>query len=66
MLAALGVYGLPFLGGEGSIRDPGQKFETGLPVMYFIAAAVMFVNGIVSHRQTLQAYEDGLVSNNNG
>lgn len=56
ILAILGVVGLPFLGGDSAIRDPGQKHENNLFLLYFVAAAIMFVNGYISHRQTVQQF----------
>jgi hypothetical protein len=58
VLAIIGVYGLPFLGGEEAIRDPGQKREGGLTLIYFGGALVMLINGWVSHRQTLQHFHE--------
>jgi len=58
VLLAVGIIGLPFLGGDKSIRDPGQKREDSLFVIYFVAAAVMTVNGIMSHRLTVRQYEE--------
>lgn len=54
----VGIIGLPGIGGDLAIRDPGQKREGNLFVLYLGAAIVMFVNGIMSHRQTLQQYEE--------
>ena len=56
ILFVLAIYGLPFLGGENSIRDPGQKREGGLVVLYLAAAVAMLVNGWLSHRQTVHHY----------
>jgi hypothetical protein len=58
VLLLLGIIGLPFLGGDSAIRDPGQKRENNLFVLYFAAAAIMFVNGWISHRQTVQQFEE--------
>lgn len=54
LVALIGlIFGAPV------IRDPGQKREDGIVVMlYFAAAVIMLVNGIISHRQTLQAYAE--------
>ena len=58
ILLVLGIIGLPFLGGDRAIRDPGQKRESGLALLYFGAAVVMYLNGFMSHRQTVQHYEE--------
>lgn len=58
LLLLLGIAGLPFLGGDSLIRDPGQKHESNLYVLYFVASVVMFINGYISHRQTEQHYEE--------
>ncbi len=57
-LFLVAVWGLPFLGGDQSIRDPGQLEEGGLPWIYLGGAIVMLVNGILSHRQTVQLYNE--------
>jgi len=58
ILFLLGVVALPFIGGDAAIRDPGQKKEGGLFLLYFGAAAVMLVNGYISHQQTVQHYQE--------
>ncbi len=58
ILFILGVLGLPFLGGDHAIRDPGQKHESNLFLLYFIAGVVMLVNGFLSHRQTVQQFDE--------
>ena len=59
VLVLLTLIGLPFLGGDKAIRDPGQKTEhIPLFVIYLVGAIVMVVNGILSHRQTLQQYAE--------
>jgi len=58
ILLILSVIGLPFVGGDHAIRDPGQKRESGLYLLYFGAAVIMLVNGYLSHRQTVQQYEE--------
>lgn len=58
ILLVVGLIGLPFLGGDSAIRDPGQKREGHLFVLYFVASAVMFIGGWISHRQTVQHYEE--------
>ncbi len=50
-----------FLGiaiGQDSVRDPGQKREDGLALIYFGGALVMLVNGFLSHKQTVQHYNE--------
>lgn len=44
--------------GDQVIRDPGQKREGGLALLYFVASIVMLANGYMSHRQTVQQYEE--------
>jgi hypothetical protein len=58
ILFIVGIVGLPFLGGDHAIRDPGQKKENGLAYIYFGAAVVMFINGYISHSQTVQQYAE--------
>jgi len=58
ILFVLGFIGLPFVGGDKAIRDPGQKREERLYLLYFGAAAIMLVNGYISHKQTVQQYEE--------
>jgi hypothetical protein len=56
VLFLIGILGFPFLLGEEGIRDPGQKREGGLVLIYMAGAVVMLVNGVLSHRQTVQHY----------
>lgn len=56
ILAALAIWGL--VQGENVIRDPGQVFETGLVGFYALGAAIMLLNGWLTHRQAIQAYEE--------
>lgn len=58
ILLILGLLGLVM--GDNVIRDPGQKRESGLALMYFAAAVIMFLNGWLSHRQTVQHYKETL------
>lgn len=44
--------------GEDSIRDPGQKRETGLVVMYLVAAGVSLLNGYFSHQKTVRDFNE--------
>jgi hypothetical protein len=57
-LLLVGVAGLPFIGGDELIRDPGQRRESQLFLLYFVAAAVCIVNGILSHRQAMSAFKE--------
>lgn len=56
VLFLLAIVGL--VGGDAPIRDPGQKRESNLWLIYLGSAVVMLVGGILSHRQTVQAYEE--------
>jgi len=56
ILFILGIIGA--LAGDNTVRDPGQKHETGLWMLYFGASVVMLINGFISHRQTVQQYEE--------
>ncbi len=58
ILFVVGIIGLPFVGGDRAIFDPGQKREGGLAWFYFGAAIVMFINGYISHNQTVQQYNE--------
>ena len=58
ILFLVGIVGLPFFGGERAIRDPGQQPESGLVLIYWVAAVVMWLGGVVSHRQTEQLYNE--------
>jgi hypothetical protein len=60
ILFILFIVGLPFLGGDSAIRDPGQKKESMLWLLYLVASIVMFVNGLMSHAQTVQHYNESL------
>lgn len=66
ILAVVGIYGLPFIGGEEAIRDPGQVREGGLALLYFVGAIVMFVNGYLSHKQCVQHYNEEIEVNKQG
>ncbi|RYG42764.1 hypothetical protein EON79_18260 [bacterium] len=58
ILLLVGLAGLPFLGSDAAIRDPGQKRESNLWLMYIVASVLMFANGWLSHGQTVRAYEE--------
>lgn len=57
ILTLIAIIGLPMFAGEGAIRDPGQKREGGLVLLYLGGAMIMLINGIISHRQTVMHYE---------
>jgi xanthosine utilization system XapX-like protein len=57
VLVLLAILGIVF--GDKAIRDPGQKVEKiPLFILYTVAAIVMAVNGVLSHRQTLQQHAE--------
>ena len=41
ILVLIGIIGMTFLAGENAIRDPGQKREGGLALLYFAGAVIM-------------------------
>ena len=57
-LLIVGLIGLPFVKGDAAIRDPGQKRENNLWIIYLVATGVMVSNGVMSHRQTVQQFEE--------
>ena len=58
ILFVIGIVGLPFFAGQEAIRDPGQRRESGLTLIYLGGSLLMLVNGWLSHRQTVQHYEE--------
>jgi hypothetical protein len=56
VLVLLAVLGL--IRGEAVIRDPGQKFETGLVIFYFLGGIAMLVNGWLTHSQGQQLFDE--------
>ncbi|MBX3096104.1 MAG: hypothetical protein KF812_04520 [Fimbriimonadaceae bacterium] len=56
LLLIVALWGL--VQGQEAIRDPGQKRENGLVLMYFGGAVLMVVNGYLTHLQAVQAYEE--------
>ena len=57
ILVLLAILGIVF--GDKAIRDPGQKLEKIPPfILYLVSAIVMAVNGVLSHRQTLQQHAE--------
>lgn len=49
---------MPALAGAAAIRDPGQKRENYLYLLYIGSAVVMLINGFISHSQTVQHYRE--------
>lgn len=49
---------LAIVKGPNAIRDPGQKREGMLWLIYLGASAIAAVNGWVSHAQAMQAYSE--------
>ena len=58
ILFILAIVGL--FAGENAIRDPGQKREGYLVVLYFAGSVIMLINGLLSHAQTVQHYRETL------
>lgn len=56
ILVVIGTAGL--IAGSSAVRDPGQRPESNLPLIYFGAAVVMFLNGYLSHKLTVQHYDE--------
>jgi len=56
ILFILCVVGL--IGGDNTIRDPGQKREGFLWLLYLVASGIMLLNGLISHAQTVQHYRE--------
>lgn len=56
LLLIVAIYGL--LRGDDTIRDPGQRRENMLPLIYLGGAVVMLINGLLSHRLTVQHYAE--------
>ena len=54
MLFVLGIAGL--MKGNDFIRDPGQRHEAWLWAIYLIAAVVMLINGLISHKIWLSSF----------
>lgn len=55
ILAVIGLIGLAR--GNEVIADPGQDVDPNLAWLYLLAAVVMLINGILSHRQYLRELE---------
>ncbi len=46
------------IGGEDTIRDPGQVREGGLVWIYLGGAVIMLVNGWLTHQNALRHFEE--------
>ncbi len=58
---ALILFGIGIIGlarGNEVIADPGQDVDPRLAWFYLLAAVIMVVNGILSHRQHLRELEE--------
>lgn len=47
-----------FARGNAAIADPGQDIDPRLAWLYLIAAVIMLINGILSHKQHLRDLEE--------
>ena len=47
-----------FARGNEAIADPGQDVDPRLAWLYLIAAVIMLINGILSHKQYLREQEE--------
>lgn len=56
ILLILGLWGM--VAGDKVIQDPGQRTEPFLAWMYLAGAAIMGLNGWLTHAQSIKAYED--------
>jgi hypothetical protein len=56
ILFILFIVGL--VSGDATIRDPGQKRESMLWLLYLVASGIMLLNGFMSHAQTVQHYNE--------
>lgn len=55
ILLAISIIG--FARGNAAIADPGQDVDPRLAWLYLVAAVIMLINGILSHRQYLREQE---------
>ncbi|MFN7161876.1 MAG: hypothetical protein ACK4NB_02315 [Fimbriimonadales bacterium] len=56
ILFVIGIIG--FARGNAAIADPGQDVDPRLAWLYLLAAVIMLVNGILSHKQHLRDLEE--------
>ena len=56
LLLILCIVGL--VSGDSTIRDPGQRRESFLWLLYLVASGIMLLNGLMSHAQTVQHYNE--------
>lgn len=47
-----------FARGNAAIADPGQDIDPRLAWLYLLAAVIMLINGILSHKQHLRDLEE--------
>ena len=52
------ILGLVGIGREEIIRDPGQIREDYLVLIFVAAGALMLINGWLTHRQSIQHFEE--------
>ncbi|BCW96042.1 MAG: hypothetical protein WHS44_08340 [Fimbriimonadales bacterium] len=55
ILFAISIVG--FARGNEAIADPGQDVDPRLAWLYLVAAVIMLINGILSHKQYLREQE---------
>ena len=55
-LFGLSIWG--FIKGDAVIRDPGQIRENNLAWFYLAGAVIMIVNGLMTHKQAVRAFEE--------
>jgi hypothetical protein len=48
---------LGFIKGAAYIQDPGQPFTSSLPWWYLLGSVLFLLNGYLSHKSTVRAYE---------
>ena len=58
LLFIVALYGL--VRGQETIRDPGQVREGGLVWIYLAGAALMLLNGAMTHGQAVRAYAEAI------
>jgi hypothetical protein len=56
ILFAISMIG--FARGNEAIADPGQDVDPRLAWLYLVAAIIMLINGVLSHKQYLREQEE--------